>query len=173
MTAAGPADRAAADTAAVPDPSASDPTVPDPAVPDPAAVARLRLVIARLHRQLAQASAGQDLTFAQQSALARIEQHGPLRLGELAARERVAAASMTRTVGPLVAAGLVSRLPDPRDGRSSLVELAPPGHRLLATVRQERSELLAGRVAALTPGEQAVLQDALPVLERLLADTGS
>ncbi|MFD9128720.1 MarR family winged helix-turn-helix transcriptional regulator [Kitasatospora sp. NPDC059571] len=140
---------------------------------DPAGVVRLRLVVARLHRQLAQASAGQDLTFAQQSALARIEQHGPLRLGELAALERVAAPSMTRTVGPLVAAGLVSRVPDPNDGRSTLVELAPDGAGLLATIRQERSELLAGRVAALSPGEQAVLRDALPVLEHLLVEGGS
>ncbi|MFG2823515.1 MarR family winged helix-turn-helix transcriptional regulator [Kitasatospora sp. NPDC048365] len=142
----------------------------DPALIDPAAVVRLRLVIARLYRQLAQASTGQEFTFAQQSALARIEQHGPLRLGELAALERVAAPSMTRTVGPLVAAGLVSKVPDPHDGRSTLVELSPAGADLLATIRQERSELLAGRAAALTAHEQAVLLAALPVLEHLLVD---
>lgn len=58
---------------------------------DAATVARLRLVVARLYRQLAQASSGRDLTMAQLSALARIEEHGPIRLGELAALERVAA----------------------------------------------------------------------------------
>jgi DNA polymerase-4 len=52
-------------------------------------VARLRLIVARLYRQMAQAS-GDDLnlTYAQLSALARVQEYGPLRLGELAARER-------------------------------------------------------------------------------------
>ncbi|WP_083461986.1 MarR family winged helix-turn-helix transcriptional regulator [Kitasatospora griseola] len=136
---------------------------------DPAAVVRLRLVVARLHRQLAQASDRQDFTFAQLSALARIEAHGPIRLGELAARERVAAPSMTRTVTPLVASGLVTRLPDPEDGRSALVELSPEGVELLAEIRQRRSEVLARRTAELDARERAVLLEALPVLERLVA----
>ncbi|MFB7378701.1 MarR family winged helix-turn-helix transcriptional regulator [Kitasatospora purpeofusca] len=140
-----------------------------PDTPDAAAVARLRLVIARLHRRLAQSSAGQEFTFAQQSAIARIEQHGPLRLGELAALEGVSAPSMTRTVGPLVTAGVVERLPDPTDGRSFLVAVAPAGAELLAGIRRQRSELLARRMQALTPDEQAVLLAALPVLEHLLA----
>ncbi|RKE17044.1 MarR family winged helix-turn-helix transcriptional regulator [Streptomyces sp. TLI_171] len=139
---------------------------------DPAAVVRLRLVIARLHRQLAQASDRQDFTFAQLSALARIEQHGPIRLGELAALERVAAPSMTRTVAPLVASRLVSRVPDPEDGRSALVELSPEGVELFADTRQRRSEVLARRTAGLTAQERELLIDALPVLERLVASEG-
>ncbi|MFJ1753309.1 MarR family winged helix-turn-helix transcriptional regulator [Kitasatospora sp. NPDC088134] len=136
---------------------------------DPAEVVRLRLVIARLHRQLAQASDRQEFTFAQLSALARIEQHGPIRLGELAALERVAAPSMTRTVAPLVASRLVSRVPDPDDRRSALVELSPEGVELLADTRQRRSELLTRRTDELTPQERELLIAALPVLERLVA----
>ncbi|MEV7216461.1 MarR family transcriptional regulator [Kitasatospora cineracea] len=136
---------------------------------DPAEVARLRLVIARLNRHLMQASDRQEFTFAQQSALARIEQHGPIRLGELAALERVAAPSLTRTVASLVEARLVNRVPDPSDGRSALVELAPEGVELLAHIRRRRSELLARRTAALTEPERRTLMAALPVLERLVA----
>ncbi|MFJ5234690.1 MarR family winged helix-turn-helix transcriptional regulator [Kitasatospora sp. NPDC088391] len=139
---------------------------------DPAEVVRLRLVIARLHRQLAQASDRQEFTFAQLSALARIEQHGPIRLGELAALERVAAPSMTRTVGPLVAARLVSRIPDPDDRRSALVELSPEGVELLADTRQRRSEVLTRRTDELTAEERELLVAALPVLERLVAFEG-
>ncbi|MFD8323242.1 MarR family winged helix-turn-helix transcriptional regulator [Kitasatospora purpeofusca] len=156
------------------DPGAPDAVAPNPGEPDAgaldaAAVARLRLVIARLHRRLAQSSAGQEFTFAQQSAIARIEQHGPLRLGELAALEGVSAPSMTRTVGPLVTAGVVERLPDPTDGRSFLVAIAPAGADLLAGIRRQRSEHLARRAEALAPDEQALLLAALPVLEHLLA----
>ncbi|MGW4696887.1 MarR family winged helix-turn-helix transcriptional regulator [Kitasatospora cineracea] len=136
---------------------------------DPAEVARLRLVIARLNRHLMQASDRQEFTFAQQSALARIEEHGPVRLGELAAMERVAAPSLTRTVASLVEARLVNRVPDPSDGRSALVELAPEGVELLAHIRRRRSELLARRTAALTEPERRTLMAALPVLERLVS----
>jgi DNA-binding MarR family transcriptional regulator len=134
---------------------------------DPAMISRLRLAIARIHRQMAQASSGQGLTFAQLSALARVEQHGPLRLGELAARERVAASSMTRTLTPLTGAGLVGRAPDPQDGRSWLIEITAHGRAVLADIRRERSEMLAARVSRLTAERRAALYAAIPVLEAL------
>lgn len=134
----------------------------------PATAARLRLLIVRLHRQLAQAGDPRDLTFAQVSALARIEEHGPLRLGELATRERVAAPSMTRTIAPLAASGLVRREPDPQDGRSCLVTVTPAGGDFLARLRRESTETLARRICQLTPQEIDILNNAVPVLERLL-----
>lgn len=137
---------------------------------DPAAVTRLRVVIARLYRQLAQASSRQDLTLAQLSALAKIEEHGPLRVGDLAAREKVAGPSMIRTVNPLVDAGLVGRQPDPSDGRSCLVSLTPAGRSLFARIRRDRSELLSRRVERLSPEQCELLQAALPVLELLLTE---
>jgi DNA-binding MarR family transcriptional regulator len=134
-------------------------------------VARLRLVVARLHRQLAQASGnGLDLTYAQLSALARTQEFGPLRIGELAAYEQVAAPSLTRTVGPLVAAGLLHKSPDPSDGRSWLVSIAPAGTDLLVRIRRERSELLARRMSRLTAEQSRTLRAALPVLEQLLTE---
>ncbi|MEV7780827.1 MarR family transcriptional regulator [Kitasatospora sp. NPDC088351] len=132
------------------------------------AVVRLRLVIARLHRQMAQASSGKDLTSAQLSALARVEQHGPLRLGELAARERVAVPSMVRTIAPLTADGLIARTPDPLDGRSQLLELTPAGLAAITRIRQERSALLAHRSGRLTPQQCRELEAAVPLLELLL-----
>jgi DNA-binding MarR family transcriptional regulator len=139
--------------------------------PDQAAVARLRLVVARLYRQMAQASGeARDLTFAQLSALARIEEYGPLRIGELAAHERVAAPSLTRTVHPLAAAGLIRKEPDPSDGRSLLVTITDAGRALLGQVRRERSELLSRRMSRLTEEQSAALLAALPVLEMLLTE---
>ena len=142
-----------------------------PAPPSTSAVARLRLIVARLYRQLAQAS-GDDLnlTYAQLSALARVQEYGPLRLGELAAREQVAAPTLTRTLRPLAAAGLLSKEPDPQDGRSLLVSVTPDGADLLGRIRRERSELLARRMARLTAEQTATLMAALPVLELLLTE---
>lgn len=143
-----------------------------PAAPavDPAVAARLRLAIARLNRQMVRASSGQDLTFAQLSALSRIEQFGPLRLGELAGRERVAASSMTRTIAPLAAAGLIGKAPDPQDGRSFLIEITPHGAQVVGDIRRERSQVMADRVDRLTPAQAEALYAALPVLEALADD---
>ena len=135
-------------------------------LPDPQDIARLRVAVGRLHRRLAQRSTS-ELTFAQISALVTVEKHGPIRQGELAAREKVAAPSMTRTVGGLAEAGLVRKIPDPEDGRSSHIVVTPSARNLLERVRTERTEMLTKRVARLTPEQYATLVAALPVLEQL------
>lgn len=155
-------------------PTAQPPTTAatkTPPSPSSASVVRLRLVVARLYRQLAQAS-GDDLnlTYAQLSALARTLEHGPLRIGELAAYEQVAAPSLTRTLAPLAAAGLLVKQPDPSDGRSSLVSVTDEGEALLQRIRRQRSELLARRMSRLTPEQSDTLLAALPVLELLLTE---
>ncbi|MEC3992363.1 MarR family transcriptional regulator [Actinacidiphila sp. DG2A-62] len=139
--------------------------------PPATAVDRLRLIVARLYRQLAQASGDDlDLTYAQLSALARVQAHGPLRLGELAALEQVAAPSLTRTLRPLSAAGLLSKEADPSDGRSHLVSVTPKGEAHLERIRRQRSELLSRRMARLSPQDSAALLAALPALEQLLTE---
>jgi len=135
---------------------------------EPAAVA---LIVARLYRQLAQASANDlNLTYSQLSALARIQQRGPIRLGELAALEQVAAPSLTRTIRPLAAAGLIGKEADPSDGRSWLVSISPEGSALIDRIRRERAELLTRRMSRLSAEQRETLRAALPVLELLLTE---
>ncbi|MFD7920590.1 MarR family winged helix-turn-helix transcriptional regulator [Streptomyces sp. NPDC059740] len=135
--------------------------------PDPADTSRLRLAIARLYRQMVQASGDQDLTFAQLSALARVAEYGPLRLGELAAREQVSAPSMIRTVASLETRDLLAKEPDPHDRRSQHISVTPHGHEVLARVRRRRSELLTDRLVRLSAEQRRVLHEAVPVLELL------
>ncbi|HET9171783.1 MAG TPA: MarR family transcriptional regulator [Actinospica sp.] len=146
---------------------ASEPTAPaDPAAADPQEIARLRVAIGRLHRRMVQRTSG-NLTFSQTSALVAVEKVGPIRLGELAARERVAAPSMTRTVSGLVEAGLLHRAGDPQDGRSFLLSITDVGRGFLEGLRTERNAALAEGVAHLTVAEYEALRAALPVLEHL------
>jgi len=133
---------------------------------DPQDITRLRVAVGRLHRRLAQRSTS-ELTFAQISALVMVEKYGPIRQGELAAREKVAAPSMTRTVSGLVDAGLVQKIPDPEDGRSCHIVVTEAARTLLEKIRTERSAMLAERVARLTPEQYSTLVAALPVLEQL------
>jgi DNA-binding MarR family transcriptional regulator len=140
-----------------------------PAPTDDAELAgRLRIAVGSLVRWLRQSDPGQ-LSPAQLSALVTVEAHGPLRIGDLAARERVAAPTMTRLVGVLADAGVVARDTDPVDGRGSLVGLSPAGRALLEEIRRERTSLLVSRLAGLSAADRAALAAALPALEALRA----
>lgn len=65
--------------------------------------------------------------------------------------------AMTHRLHRLEAAGLVARVPDPRDGRSMLVELTPAGHDLIDTVLEEHLATERRLLSALTTGEQDAL----------------
>ena len=129
--------------------------------------ARLRLAVGRLARQLRRRSSA-GLTLSQLSALASVERLEPVRLGDLAAREGVAAPSMTRIAAGMVEAGLCERRESPEDARSSLLSTTAAGRRALRSVRAERTELLVTRLEALSPSERATLADAVRLLEALV-----
>ena len=131
--------------------------------------ARLRMVIARLNRRLRQ-QIEPDVTASQFAALASIEHHGPLSLGELAAIERVQPPTLTKVVTKLEELGYVIREPDATDRRVARVRLSPGGERFIAASRDKRNAYLAGRLAQFTPDEMAALEEALPLLERLVED---
>jgi DNA-binding MarR family transcriptional regulator len=132
----------------------------------PVLASRLRLSATRLARTLRR-EAGTGLSPSQLSALATIDAHGPVALGALAAHERVAPPSITKVVSKLEAAGLVSRAPDPGDGRIARVALTADGTALLRESRRRKDAWLAGRLAALDADQRARLADALDVLELL------
>ena len=126
----------------------------------------LGVAIVRIQRQL-RARAGSDMTPSQSSALARIEQDGPLRLGALADLEGTTAATMSRVIDSLSDRNLIERVPDPLDGRASLVRLRPEGGELLHRLRARYTEALRSALGELTPAEQKVVHDTIPVLARL------
>lgn len=140
--------------------------VADAAAADAEQAARLRVALGRLHRRLGQ-QPGAQISFAQLSALVMIERYGPIRVGDLAQREQVAAPSMTRTLSGLVAAGWVERQPDPDDGRSFMVTMTDDGRRHIVKVRHERTAALVQGMDRLTPAQLGALTAAIPVLEQL------
>jgi DNA-binding MarR family transcriptional regulator len=136
----------------------------------PSLADRLRVSVGRLARRLRQQSAEDDLTLSQASVLATLERHGPLAMSEVAAHERISKPSATGIVGRLVDKGLVERAPDPDDARSSIVTITPEGLRLLNRRRRQRTEYLARRIEALDAGDRAVLERAVPLLEKIVED---
>jgi DNA-binding MarR family transcriptional regulator len=133
----------------------------------PWVAAELRLVVGRLARKLRD-HAPSGLTPTQLSALANIDEFGPLRLTALAAREAIAPPTASRAVDGLVGQGLVTREPDPEDARSTILRVSPQGDEFLAGWRQSRDALLASRLAALDPSDISRLAETLPLLRALL-----
>jgi DNA-binding MarR family transcriptional regulator len=129
--------------------------------------ARLRMSIARMARFLRQQDQG-ELPPGQTSALATIVQLGPMTLGDVAARERIAPPSVTKAVEQLVSRGLVARRVDPTDRRVVLVEATADGRRLLEANRARRNEWLAHQLEQLDTAEVAQLGALLDVLEHLV-----
>ncbi len=152
-----------------PDVDLPEAAAPDPGMSDAELAGRLRLTVGLLVRRLRQRDPGR-LSPAQLSALVAIETAGSVRSGDLAARENVAAPTMTRMVGAMEDAGLVARSPDPSDARGSLVSLAPGGSAALGALRRERNNLLSRTLSRLPNDQRAALVAALPALEAVLAD---
>ncbi len=133
--------------------------------------ARLRLAITRMARRLRQ-EAGTDLGPSQLAAVATLERHGPMAPSELAAHERIKRPTATRILSRLEAAGLVARIPDPDDGRASIVSVTVEGRALVRRLRQRKTAYLARRLQDLAPEDVAALERAAGVLEALLEEGG-
>ncbi len=129
-------------------------------------VTRLRVAIARLSRRLRKHDLA-GLTPTQLAALATVERAGPLRLGDLAAAERIAPSTLTRLVSALEDRGYVERRAVPGDARAWTLVVTSRGHEVLDRIRQENTILLADSLLTLSPDQLAVLAAALPALEQL------
>ena len=127
---------------------------------------RLRLANARLYRRLRQ-EAGTGLSPSQQSALATIDIHGPITLGELAAAEQVTPPTTTKVVGKLEDMGLIARTVDPSDRRITRVSTTAEGRARLEHSRARRHAYLAARLEELGPDSVRRLHDAIDALEAL------
>jgi DNA-binding MarR family transcriptional regulator len=134
-----------------------------PAVVD---VTRLRVAIARLSRRLRKHELA-GLTPTQLAALSTVERSGPLRLGDLAAAERIAPSTLTRLVSALEDQGYVERRAVPGDARVWELVVTARGREVLDRIRQESTVLLADSLLTLSPDELGALATALPALERL------
>ena len=100
--------------------------------------------------------------------LSRLDRQGPASISELAVANHVRPQSMAQTVHELEAAGLVSRRPDPADGRRAFVELTPAGLEAVADTRLRREDWLTRALdGELDERERDLVRKALPLLDRV------
>ncbi|PWI43145.1 MarR family winged helix-turn-helix transcriptional regulator [Streptomyces sp. ICBB 8177] len=163
------------------------PTPHHPDDPNPAAPGRggpdarlLTEVVTRLRRAL-RASIRTDypwetLPMAQVELLQVLAEHSPARIGDLAARQRLATSTVSGLIGQMITSGLVARAVDPADRRASAVTLTDAGRDQLTAWARAHERRLDAALDALDAHDRAIVRSALPALFRLaehLDDTGA
>jgi DNA-binding MarR family transcriptional regulator len=132
----------------------------------------LRISVSRLARRLRVERLGLGgtelvLSDIQLAALSALDRHEAMSPGELAEHEKVQPPSMTRVIAVLEERNLLRRAPHPTDRRQVILTVTPDGRAVVDRVRRRREAWLAQRLRELSPEEQATLQAAAPILEKL------
>jgi DNA-binding MarR family transcriptional regulator len=127
----------------------------------------LRPAILRVSRRLRQEAQKAGLSAQDALLLGHIRKHPGVGVSALAELERTSKPTMSAHIKRLEAAGLVARSGDAEDGRRSGLATTPAGIRKLDTIRRQRNDWLAARLARLTPAERAALEAAALPLARL------
>lgn len=136
--------------------------------PDVATVAnRLHSAAIHLLRRARRVDAESRLPAPQLSALSVVVYAGPITLGALAAAEQVRPPTMTRLVGMMEDAGLVSRESDPDDRRVTRVAATAKGRRVLEDGRDRRIAVIAESLVGLPPGDLEAIARALDAIEKV------
>jgi DNA-binding MarR family transcriptional regulator len=133
--------------------------------------AQLLPVLGELVRFLRQLEGPDNPSPVALSVLRRLEREGSSRLTDLARLERASQPGMTQLVGRMERAGLVQRVPDPRDGRGVLVEATAEGRALLARTHEHYVRTLDRLFGELDPADSDAIVGALPALTRLAEAT--
>ena len=136
-------------------------------VADPIAVAnRLRPALLRANRALRREVHSLGVTGGEVALLNLIREEPGIGVRELAARERMSPAGMSKHVARLESAGLVRRTEHP-DRRRVGLALTNEAVRVLASVNRRRTTWLASRLRELSPSEIEALDAAVEPLLKL------
>jgi DNA-binding MarR family transcriptional regulator len=109
------------------------------------------------------------LNFSALSVLHSLSRAGPMRLTDLLATEQIKQPALTSLVSKLEETGLVSRRPDPSDGRAALLSVTSAGEMVVRSRHADRVAMLARLTDRLEDRDWAVLADAQEVLSRLVS----
>ena len=121
----------------------------------------------RLTRQLRNMDLPQGMTPERLSALAVLDERGPISVTALADKEMVRPATMSRMVSALVDEGLVKRSEDKNDGRGVLVSATSKGRRAYLRAQHQRLHHFANALSSLTSEQLSAMRTLAAALERL------
>lgn len=139
---------------------------------EPADAYALTEVVARLRRVLRSSIRAdypwESLPMAQVELLQSLAESSPARVGDLAARLRLAPSTVSGLIGQMMNAGLVERGVDPADRRAAVVELSALGRDQLTDWHGAHRRRIAAALGELEPEDRAAIDTAVPALSRLV-----
>lgn len=128
----------------------------------------VRRAVGALGRRLRAERPANSLSATKLVLLGQLCRRGSATQADLAERERIQPQSLTRVLAELVEEELISRRPDPQDGRKQLLDITARGRAALTGDMQVRDAWLAKAMEAeLSEAEREVLRSAAKIMERL------
>ena len=121
--------------------------------------------ILRLEVPRSELAEGESVDRAGYWLLVRLSTQAPVRLSELADTVELDLSTVSRQMRDLVAIGLVLKVPDPDDGRASLLSLSERGRAVLDAVSYARQQALAEVIGGWSEEERTALTQGLSRLE--------
>jgi len=109
------------------------------------------------------------LSLAAVRLLARIRDHGPVRISDLAVAENCSQPTITNHVKKLEAEHLVTRTADERDARAWMIGLTEAGDRRLAEMRHSLGTSVLPMLSSLSRKDQKALREGVDAMRRLMS----
>jgi DNA-binding MarR family transcriptional regulator len=129
------------------------------------AVTQVARAILRLEVPRSELGEGESVDRAGYWLLVRLSREAPMRLSELADTVELDLSTVSRQMRDLVAIGLVVKVPDPDDGRASLLSMSERGWAVLEAVSEARRQALAEVISDWSDEERTALTRGLLRLE--------
>ena len=109
------------------------------------------------------------LSIAAVRLLARISDHGPTRISDLAVAENCSQPTITNHIKKLESEHLVDRTADPKDARVWMIDLTAHGREQLTAMRHSLGTSVLPNLSSLSRKDQKALRDGVEAMRRLMA----
>ena len=113
------------------------------------------------------------LSLAAVRLLARIRDHGAVRISDLAIAENCSQPTITNHVKKLEAEHLVTRTADPTDARAWMIGLTDEGDERLAAMRHSLGTSVLPMLSSLSRKDQKALREGVDAMRRLMSQAPS
>lgn len=130
---------------------------------------QLGLRIIRITQFLTRQMQQEVLTPSQATVLTLLQDGRAWRLSDLASATGVRPPSMTELISRMERQGWLSKMNTAHDRRGVAVMITEEGRTLLQALNRRQIDLIAGRLALLSDEEKRMIEQALPVLDRLFS----
>ena len=130
---------------------------------------QLGLLIVNITQFFTRRMQQEELTPSQATVLTLLQDDRAWRLSDLASAAGVRPPSMTELVSRMERQGWLCKMDTTHDRRGVAVKITEEGRTILRALNRRHVDLIAGRLALLSDEEKRIIEQALPMLDRLFS----